>query len=177
MKKPSPLITIGFRWGAIAAVLSVSLMVVMFYLGRHPLLVAPFMDFRIFLYGIFIYFSLKEYREYHQNGVLYFWQGMIGSFMVVATAALLGSILLRIFGALEADFIPSYVKAMTEYLQGFPEEDINRIGKEAYDRNLRDLPSTNIAQIAVLYILQGFAIGLFVSIILSVILRKQPKPE
>jgi hypothetical protein len=29
----------------------------------------------------------------------------------------------------------------------------------------------------VLYMVQSFAIGLFVSIILSVILRKQPKPE
>jgi hypothetical protein len=140
-------------------------------------MVAPFMDFRIFLYGIFIFLALKEYREYHQGGVLYFWQGMAGSFVLVATAAVLGSIMFRIFGSLESDFIPSYITAMTEYLEGFLEEDIERIGKAAYERNLKDLPSTNIAQMAVLYMVQSFAIGLFVSIILSVILRKQPKPD
>jgi hypothetical protein len=168
---------ISARWGGIAAILSIGSMIAMYYLGRHPLMVAPFMDFRIFLYGIFIFLALKEYREYHQGGVLYFWQGMAGSFVLVATAAVLGSILLRIFGSLESDFIPSYISGMTEYLEGFPEEDIERIGKEAYERNLQDLPSTNIAQMAVLYMVQSFAIGLFVSIILSVILRKQPKPE
>jgi hypothetical protein len=135
------------------------------------------MDFRIFLYGIFIFFALKEYREFHQQGVLYLWQGMGGSFVVVATAALVGSMLLRIFGEVESNFIPSYVAAMTEYLEAFPEEDIKRIGKDAYERNLMELPSTNMGQISILYMFQSFAIGLFVSIILSVILRKQPKTE
>lgn len=177
MKKPPVLVTIGVRYGAIAAVLSVSLMIVMFYLGRHPLMVAPYMDFRIFLYGIFIFFGLREFREYHQDGVLYLWQGMVGSFMVVATAGVLGAMLLHVFGTLEKDFIPSYIIAMTEYLKGFSEEDIQRIGKEAYERNLEELPSTNMGQIAMLYVFQSFAIGLFVSIILSVILRKQPKSD
>lgn len=175
MKKPSPLIVIGFRYGLLAAVLSVALMIFMYYMGRHPLMVSPFLDSRILLYAILIFFSLKEFREYHQEGVLYFWQGMIGSFVLVATAGVVGSLLLRIFGSLEPDFIPSYITAMTNYLQEFPEEDIQRIGKENFERNLSGLQSTNIAQMATLYLAQSFAIGLFVSIILSVIVRKQPK--
>jgi hypothetical protein len=65
---------------------------------------------------------------------------------------------------------------MTEYLNGWPEEDIARVGKETFERNLQDLPSTNMGQIATMYLVQSFGIGLFVSIIMSVILRKQPKP-
>ena len=175
MKHLSPLAIISVRFGALASVLSVSLMIVMYYMGRHPLMIAPFMDFRILLYGIFIFFSLKEYREFHQDGVLYFWLGMIGSFIVVASAGLLGTIWLWVFGSWETNFTPSYITAMTEYIKGFPEEDIKRIGKEAFERNLADLPSTNIAQIASLYLAQSFGIGLFISIIISVILRRQPK--
>lgn len=177
MKKPSALLIIGVRYGAVAALLSISLMVAMFYLGRHPLMVAPFMDFRILLYGVFIFFSLKEFREYYQGGVLYFWQGMMGSFVVVATAAVIGSLVLRGFIAYEDNFIPEYVKAMSEYLKGFPEEEINRIGKDAYNRNLEALPATTGAQISTLYLVQSFGIGLFISIILSVILRKQVNPN
>jgi hypothetical protein len=172
----SPLVRISVRYGAIGAGLAISLIIVMFYLGRHPLMIAPFMDFRILLYGVFIFFALKEFREYHQEGVLYFWQGMVGSFVLVATAGFLSSVLFWIFGTLETDFVPSYIRAMTEYLKTFSEADVLRIGKEVYDSNLKQLPSTNIAQLAPLYLLQSFVIGLFVSIILSVILRKQPKP-
>jgi len=168
------LATIALRWGAIASVLAVSLLIAMYYLGRHPLMVAPFLDFRIILYGIFIFFSLREFRDYQQQGVLYFWQGMAGSFLLVTVAGTLSALFFWIFGTLETDFVPSYVKQMTAYLQNFPQEDIDRIGKEVYESNLKSLPTTNMAQLASLYLAQSFVIGLFVSIIMSVILRKQP---
>jgi hypothetical protein len=168
------LASIALRWGAIASVLAVSLIIAMYYLGRHPLMVAPFLDFRIILYGIFIFFSLREFRDYQQQGVLYFWQGMAGSFLLVVVAGTLSAIFFWIFGTLETDFVPSYVKQMTAYLQNFPQEDIDRIGKEVYESNLKSLPTTNMAQLASLYLAQSVVIGLFVSIIMSVILRKQP---
>lgn len=177
MKKPSPLLTIGVRYGAIAAVLSIGLNIMMYYLGRHPVMISPYLDFRVFLYGVFIFFSLKEYRDFHNAGSLHFFQGMIGSFVVVATAAVLGSMLYRIFGAFETNFIPEYVRLMTEYLKSAPEDEVARIGKETIERNLELLPTTNMAQIASLYLVQSFGIGLFISILLSVILRKEPKPE
>jgi hypothetical protein len=176
MRKPSPLFTIAVRYGAIAAVLSIALNMAMFYMNRHPVMISPYLDFRVFLYGIFIFFSLKEYRDFHNEGALHFFQGMFGSFVLVATAGVLGSILYRIFGAFETNFIPEYIRLMTEYLNGWPEEDIARVGKETFERNLQDLPSTNMGQIATMYLVQSFGIGLFVSIIMSVILRKQPKP-
>lgn len=176
MRKPSPLFTIAVRYGAIAAVLSIGLNIAMFYMNRHPVMISPYLDFRVFLYGIFIFFSLKEYRDFHNEGALHFFQGMFGSFVLVATAGVLGSILYRIFGAFETNFIPEYVRLMTEYLKGWPEEDIARVGKETFERNLQSLPSTNMGQIATMYLVQSFGIGLFVSIIMSVILRKQPKP-
>jgi len=175
MKKPSPLFTIVVRYGAIAAVLSIALNIAMFYMNRHPVMIAPFLDFRVFLYAIFIFFSLKEYRDFHNEGALHFFQGMFGSFVLVATAGVLGSILYRIFGALETNFIPEYIRLMTEYLKSAPEDEVARVGKETIERNLQALPSTNMGQIATLYLVQSFGIGLFVSIIMSVILRKQPK--
>lgn len=175
MKKPSPLFTIVVRYGAIAAVLSIALNIAMFYMNRHPVMIAPFLDFRVFLYAIFIFFSLKEYRDFHNEGALHFFQGMFGSFVLVATAGVLGSILYRVFGALETNFIPEYIRLMTEYLKSAPEDEVARVGKETIERNLQALPSTNMGQIATLYLVQSFGIGLFVSIIMSVILRKQPK--
>ena len=169
--------TIGVRNGAIAAAVSISLLIVMYYMGRHPLMVSPFRDFRILLFGVFIFFSLREFRDVHQEGTLYFWQGMMGSFVMVMVTATLAAILLLMFCSFESAFIPSYIEAATAYFKTFPKEDIDRIGKEVYERNLEQLPSTNSKQVAGLYFAQSIMIGLFVSIILSVILRKQPKPE
>ena len=178
MKKPPVLVTIGVRYGAIAAVLSIALNISMFYMNRHPVMIPPYLDFRVFLYGIFIFFSLKEYRDFHNEGALHFFQGMFGSFVFVGTAGVLGSLLYRIFELFETNFIPEYIRLMTEYLKSAQENEVSGIGgKEEIDRNLSLLPSTNMGQIATLYLVQCFGIGFFLSIIMSVILRKQPKSD
>jgi len=138
------LLIISARYGAIAGVLAFILLIVLYHLGPHPLLTSPFLDFRILLFGIFVFFTLKEFRDFNNNGVLHFSQAMFGGLSVV--------------------------------LKSFPKEDISRIGKEIYERNLAALPATNVFDLIQTYFMQGIVIGFFVNIILSVILRRQPKP-
>jgi len=173
----NPLFIIALRYGSIAGVVMVLLLIGTFYIGQHPLLISPYFDFRIVLFGVFILFALKEFRDNVNYGVLHFFQGMIGSYMLVFIAAIIGSLGVLVFAALEKNFVSSYIEAMTAYLKGFSEEDIKTIGKAVYDRNLSLLPATNSRMLAVSYFGQGILIGLFVSIVLSVILRKQPKNQ
>lgn len=169
------LIRISSRYGAVGGILAFVLLIIMYYLGRHPLITSPFLDFRVLLFGIFIYFTLKEFRDYEQGGVLYFSQAMIGGFGVVTIMTTLTTLLLFLFGNLEPAFVKDYVTQVVDYLKSFTKEDIDRIGKEIYERNLTDLPATNISNLAITYFAHGLVIGFFVNIILSVILRRQPK--
>jgi len=171
------LLRISLRYGTVGGILAFVLLLVMYYLGRHPLITSPFLDFRILLFGIFIFFTLKEFRDYEQEGVLYFSQAMIGGFVVSAIATTITTILLQIFGTLVPEFVTTYISQVTAYVNSFSKEDIERIGKELYDRNLASLPSTNISELTITYFVHGFVIGFFVNIILSVILRRQPKNE
>jgi hypothetical protein len=170
-----PLLKLSIRYGLVAGVMATAVLIALFYMGRHPAMISPFLDFRIMVFGIFIFFSLKELRDYYQGGALYFWQGMIGGGLIVLIATVLSSIGLQIFGSLEEGFVTQYIKLMTDYLKTFPKEDIERIGKDVYERNLNALPETNIGKLVETYFAQGIAIGFFVNIILSVILRRQPK--
>jgi len=168
------LVKVSVRYGVGAGILASLLLSVMYYLGPHPLLTSPFLDFRILLFGIFIFFTLKEVRDYYQAGVLYFWQAMLGGFMVIFMATTITSFFLWLFGSWEKEFVGTYITQITAYVKSFPQEDIDRIGKEIYERNLKALPATNIFDLTQTYFAQGMIIGFFVSIILSVILRRQP---
>ena len=170
------LLKISVRYGAAAGILAFVLLVVMYSLGPHPLLVSPFLDFRTLLFGIFIFFTLKEFRDFNQEGTLYFWQGMLGGFFVIFIATMITSFLLWLFGSWKEEFVVSYIAQITTYLKSFPKADIERIGKEVYERNLNALPTTNILDLTQTYFMQGIIIGFFVNVILSVILRRQPKP-
>jgi Protein of unknown function (DUF4199) len=170
-----PFFQVPLRYGVIAGVIGLLLVVTLYYLNRHPFLVPVHFDFRIILFSVFLFFSLKEFRDYYQNGELYFWQGLISSFLFVATFAVVASTLIGVFATFVPDFVASYIKLFTNQLNTWKPEDIERVGKEAFERNLKQLPSTNAIDLAFVYFGQSFMIGLFISIILSVVLRKQPK--
>ena len=173
--KKSPLVSIGLRYGFIAGAIITLLMILFYYMGQHPLLVSPYLDFRIVLFGVFIYFSLKEFRDTHQDGILFFWQGMVGSYILIFVSMTLASVGLVVFAQIDSEFVASFIKSRMEFLQSFPQEEIDKIGKEVFERNLSAIPSTNAMQLAQAYFGQGLVIGLFVSVILSAVLRKQPK--
>lgn len=174
--KKSPLVGISLRNGAIAGVLAAGLLIVLFYIGRHPMLIMPYADFRVLLFGIFIFFTLKEFRDSYQEGVLHFFQGMAGSFIMVMTAAVLSALLVWFFSAIQPDFITEFVK------QGLASAKLQfeQASTEAEKTGLRvildSIPATNGRSMAKQHFAQSLIIGLFVSIILSIILRKQPKP-
>lgn len=171
-----PLINVSVRYGLLAGITGSILVVGLYYLGRHPFLIPVFMDFRIILFGFFIFFALREVRDHYQNGVLYFWQGVMGSFLFTVSYAILSSAVLLAFMGIVPAFLTDYIHLTIEQLKALPQEVIDRIGKDVYDRNLEMLPATDIYDLAFLYFSQSFMISLFISIILSVILRRQPKP-
>lgn len=171
----SPLVKVPLRYGLIAALLGLALVITLYYLILHPFLVPIYMDFRIFLFGIFIFFTLKELRDWHYGGMLYFWQGLISAFLFTLVFAATASIGLLIFMSLEPEFLQSYISLTVEQLKQLPADVVEKIGKDVYERNLQLLPATNAFDLASLYFMQSLLISLFISIILSVILRRQPK--
>ena len=174
MNWPS-LFKISARYGAVCGTLAFALLLISYYLGRHPMLISPLLDFRILLFGIFTFFALREFRDFYQEGLLSFAQGMLGALVVVFVSSVITALALVAFGNWEDGFVKLFISQSLEYLKTFPKEDIERIGKEAYQRNLDALPATNISALASTYFVQGSVIGFFVSIIISVILRQQPK--
>jgi hypothetical protein len=170
-----PIVKVPMKYGAIAGALGAVLVIGLFYLGKHPFLIEIYLDFRIFIFGIFIFFALRELRDYVYGGILYFWQGIIASFLFTLIFALISSLVIGLFGTIENSFVTEFIRQSTEKLTVAKDVLIERIGKDAYESNLRNLPATNPWDLAIHYYLQCFVIGTFIGILLSVILRRQPK--
>ena len=168
------LVKISLRLGALAGFTGSALLLGLYYMGRHPFLIPVFMDFRIILFGVFIFFTLREIRDY-QNGVLYFWQGIFGSFLFTVSYAAISALSLVLYMRAVPAFLTDYINLSIQQLRSLPPDVIQTIGKDVYERNLELLPATSTADLAFLYFSQSFMISLFISIILSVILRRHPK--
>ncbi len=174
-KWKSPWVVLGVRNGAIAGVLGFLLWMGLYWMGRHPYFIALFFDFRLILFGFFIYYTLREIRDDHQEGILYFWQGMIATLFLTVAFVVVASLLLYIYLFIDTDFLTEYIRLKILELKSFPAEIVERLGKDTIDRNLEALPATNRADLVLIYVRQSLVISFFLSLILSVVLRRQPK--
>ncbi|NBP70267.1 MAG: DUF4199 domain-containing protein [Cytophagia bacterium] len=175
MKINTPLVWVPLRYGAIASIIAFALVVVLYFGGRHPFLIPMYADFRIFLFGLFLFFSLKEFRDQYKQGVLYFFQGMVASYVFLLSFALLSASFIWVFAATNDEFVKEFIRLFIEQASTIPMEDIERVGKDNFERNLAGVSNTNAFEMAKNYFRQSLLIGFFISIIVTIILRKQPK--
>ena len=171
----NPLFRIVVRYGLIAGGIGFALLVILYYLGRHPFVIPIFFDFRILLFALLLIFSLRDFREYHNEGLLSFAQGMLGSFVLTFCYALVSSLLLFLFVTWNGQFLSSFIELTLEQAKSYPAEDIERMGRETFEQGLKAIRDADAWYLAKRYFFQSFIISFFISIIISVILRRQPK--
>ncbi len=177
MNFSNPLVKVPLRYALIGAPIGLLANLALYWMGKHPALVMPFFDFRIILFAVFIFLTIKEIRDYREDGSLYFWQGMIASFVMVSVYAVGVSCVLYLFMKLQPNYVSDFVKTGTEQLKNFPPEDIKRIGQEVYEQQLSMMKTITAEFLAQRYFMQCFGISIFISIIISVILRRTPKNQ
>ncbi len=173
----SPLVKSSIRYGAIAGVLCMVFLITFYFMGKSPFLVDPYLDFRVLLFSILIFFCLKEVRDFYQGGILFMWQGMTGGLIFLSAAGIVAAVGILIFGALQPALLTDYISEFGAQIRSYPDDIVKKIGKDVLERNLNALSSTNMGNVAWMYVKQTFIIGLFITVIISVILRRQPKPE
>jgi hypothetical protein len=175
MNSISPLLRVPFRYGLLGGVIGSIVIAVLFFSGQHPFLLPVIFDFRIIVFAVFIFFSLREVRDYHLRGVLFFWQGIVGSYVVIFTSALVGSLFTLSLGEWSSTFLSSYVEKERQEMMNYKDQIISSVGADAYNQQLNKLPLTSSWDLASDYFLKSIIIGLFLAILISVFVRKQPK--
>lgn len=173
----SPIIRIASRYGAISGGLVLVFLLSMYYMDKHPFLVNPFLDPRIPVLGLMLFFGLKELRDYYQSGALYFGQGMVTAFLVTVICAAICWCGIVVFASVDENFVTSFITQTTEQTKSFTAEDIERIGRVAFEQSLAELQKADKYFMAGRYFFQTFIISFFISLIVTVILRRTPVEE
>jgi len=175
MFKRYPFILLPARNGMLGAVLGMALALTLFFIGKHPMVIPIYMDYRLILFGVLLVFTLKEYRDYYNKGLLSFFEGMgLSIVFTVAFSIITGAVIFAI-GSLKPAFVTEYVALYSQQFRNAPPEQIEKIGKDNFEKMLVLLKETRAGDLALQYVIQSFTISFFVSLIISVILRRQPK--
>ncbi|MTI19441.1 DUF4199 domain-containing protein, partial [Fulvivirga sp. RKSG066] len=159
-----------------ASVLAIVLMIVLFYSGKHPMLIPIFYDYRIFLFGVIIFFSIKEYREYYNGGILHFWEGLVNGFITYLIVAMIAGAFIWLFSIVVPDFLDQYVAGTIKGLELDKQQLVSdgsiTITEEEYQKQVALLRTITPSVLTLDYIIKSLLIGFPLTLILSVFLRR-----
>ena len=169
----NPLISVPIKYGVIVSGLLMVLFLVLFYSGRHPMNISPFFDVRIIVFPLFLFLSIKEFRDLANNGVLHFWQGMIVGFVLLISIGLILSLFIILISYTDNSFLSIYITERIELLQTMVGQLTEQEKLSFVKEQLKILPLTTSIDLAIDYFLKTMGIGVFLNIIISIVLRKQ----
>lgn len=132
-----------------------------------------FFDFIIFL--LFSYFSMNEYKKYKNGGYLHFWQGMTIGFLLYVPAIFLFAVILFVHFAIEPGLLEQYREAAMEYLESNKATYLDQFGEKQYESQVEAIENVNQTSLIRTSSLKKILVGLFVTPMISIFLRKKPK--
>ena len=168
------MIWVPLKYGVVGAGLVMVMFLTIYLLGKNPLFTLQTFDFG--LIPLFLFFAIKDFRDTHNERVLHFWQGMTAGFFVYVSIALLSSLFIFLFLELaDRNIVADFITNRVEMLERSREEMTDGLGKEAFDKVYIELQKTTPYILAMDNFLKKAILGLSFTILISVILRKQPK--
>ncbi len=139
----------------------------------------PFIDFRQLLVdsiiiAVFLWFGMLEYKRL-QEGVLHFWQGMTIGFFIYGIATIVFGMFLIILFVLEKNLLADYVSEALVYLQERSDTYVEEFGEDQYQSQIESIKAITARELTLSSSVKKLIAGLFVTPVISIILRKQPK--
>lgn len=170
----NPMIRVPLKYGAAGGLMVILAFLVLFFLDDNPLLVLPPIDF--VLLPLFLFFSVKDFRDNHNGKVMYFWEGMtVGFFCYISVAILSGLFVLGFLEVCNCNLLADFITNKVAVLESEKARVIEEMGQATYDKTLSDTQATTTFIIALDVFLKKCILGLLFTIMLSMILRTKPK--
>ena len=164
------MIKVALKYGLIGAVLSVILFTTLYFIKQNPLVEGRIFDF--FVIPVMIFFSIKEYRDYNNGQRLWFWQGMSVGFLNYLTIGIVTATFIALFLQLEPQVLTDFIGDRLVYLETHKKELLEEMDLASYERTLKDVQEISVFDVVGDEVLRKSIIGLFLTIIISVFLRK-----
>lgn len=172
MSIKSPLLAVPIKYGLVGGILSVLIFSIIYVLGKNPLIIYRDFDFSFLLLPIFIAFSIKEFRDNWNNRSLKFGEGMTVGFINYLIVATISGVFIFIFLNIESFMLAEYISDRSLLIMNIKDDMIKTMGQEVYQQTYNDLQDTTAYVIALDDFLKKIFIGLFLTIIISIIFKK-----
>ncbi|MEP0368643.1 MAG: DUF4199 domain-containing protein [Cyclobacteriaceae bacterium] len=169
------MLKISIKYAAICSVFLVVIFHLSAYLGIDPLINLVHLIFDLMMFGLFILFADKEYKAQQEHNIFHFWHGMTIGFNIYLAATILFITYLAVYFAIDETAVTVYQDAANAFIQDKKQFYIDEMGEEAFQEQLQKIKETTSTDLLISSGLKKIIAGFFITPVISIILRKQPK--
>lgn len=165
------LVSVPIKYGVLGGIMVILLILIFYFLNLDPLVNIKVAD--VLILSIFIFFALKEFRDRYNNRQLHFWQGMTGGVLTYLTIAIISAIFILLMTVIiDPEMTTNYIASRIELLNENKQKLVDAMDEETYLKAVAGVKETSGFDLALDDFLKKSIIGLFLTIIISIILRK-----
>ena len=162
---------VSLKYGLAGGIFSILLFVVLWLIGKNPLVTNRIYDF--LLIPLFIFFSVKEFRDVRNGGELHFWQGIAAGVLTFTVMAFISGLFIWLFLEFaNSGLLQDYIDTRISMINDNKEALIEKLGEPTVVQSLNDLPATSSFQLGEDDFLKKVFIGSFFTAIIALVLRK-----
>ncbi|MDH5608843.1 MAG: DUF4199 domain-containing protein [Cyclobacteriaceae bacterium] len=164
-----------FKFSLAAGVFICTLFALSGRMGSNPFTDINQLFFDLILLGVFIFFSINEFKKYTNGGVLHFWQGMTIGFFVYTLAIALFIAFLYLYFYFDGNLLDDYKATAMAYLQQRADLYKEQFGEAQYLAQEEAIRQTTTNHLILVTSVKKILVGLFITPVLSILLRSKPK--
>lgn len=169
--KTNSIVTTGLKYGLAGGGTAILLFLALWGLKKNPLDAIRLFDF--FMIPLFVFFTLKELRDYRQGGRLLYWQGMTAGLVCYTSLASISAIFIFIFLSFgDTGLLMQHQQDNLAVLTDDPQKWIGQVGQQAYERALEEIRQLTVLDLALDDFLKKVLIGLFFTGIITLFFKK-----
>jgi hypothetical protein len=162
----------AYQFGGIGGILSVVAFLILSFMRTDPTNLGLIFGYVITPISLFL--AIKFFKEYTNNGFLSFAEGMSIGFVTYSLIALISGIGIWVILLLSPELFEEIKLSKLEVLHQNQETIITQMGKDSFESTLLSVQNMIPWDVAFNDAIWKVIPGLFFTIIISVILRKNP---
>ncbi len=167
----SQLYKVPLKYGLAGGSISIVLFLTLYFSEGDPLSNIRIFDF--ILIPLFVFFTVKELRDYKYNGKLLYWQGMTAGFVCYLLIAIISAITIWIFLAIvDPALFVAHKQENIAILTNESAKWIEQLGQKGYNKTLADLDTVTPFSLAADDFLKKLLVGLLLTTVIAIFFKR-----
>lgn len=167
----SQLYKVPLKYGLAGGVISIILFLTLYFMEENPLSSIRIFDF--VLIPLFIYFTLKELRDYKYGGKMLYWQGMTAGFFCYLLIAVISASAIWFFlTTVDPELFIRHKQESIAILTNDPEKWADQVGKKEYEEALKSVREITPFSLAADDFVKKSLAGLFLTSFIAIFFKR-----